>query len=84
VKLMFEGNDSSLQQTFWRRFVIRSAAGDFTQFAYFATLENNGKKAKVQARLVYPDGRVSLIDLVGLFERGGWKYAYIESGLPWK
>lgn len=84
VKLMFEGNDPSLVQTFWRRFVQKSEASDFTQYAYFTTLEINGGQASVQAKFVYPTGQISTANLVALFQRGAWKYAYLESGLPWQ
>ena len=84
VKLMFEGNDQSLIQTFWRRFVQKSSAADFTQYAYYSTIDHKGKSATVQAKLVYPNGKVSTVDLTMVHERGGWKYAYAESGLPFR
>jgi len=83
VKLMFETNNLDLIIRFWRRFVKQSAAVDFARFAYFRTVETQGKKATVEARLQYPNGQEIKILLIMLNERGGWKFGYLESDLRW-
>ena len=80
IKFMFENNDTSLIKLFWRRFVIKSSANDFCHYATFQTDSINGKEAQVLASVNYPDGRVVTIRLEMLYEFGGWKFGYFESG----
>lgn len=81
VKLMFETNNLDLIIRFWRRFFRESGAQDFARFAYFETLEKNGRQAIVEAKLVYPTGQEQKVNLTMLFERNGWRLGYLESGM---
>jgi hypothetical protein len=82
VQLLFEKNDSSVMKTFWKRFFYNSGANDFFRFGYYQTLTNDGKKAVVRVTFQYPDGRGAQVDLSMVNEKGGWKLAYVESGMP--
>lgn len=81
VKLMFETNNLDLIIRFWRRFVRQSRAVEFSRYAYFETLENKGKSAIVEARMIYENGQEQRIQLTMVQERGGWRLGYLESGL---
>lgn len=82
VKFMFEVNDRSLGQIFWKRFIGKSMAQQFLNYAYFDLKEIQGKKATVIARFEFPDGRKANKEITMINERGGWKFAYLESGFP--
>lgn len=82
VKLMFETNNLDLVMRFWRRFVRQSQAAMFGRYGYYETLENNGKTAKVEAKLIYDNGQEQRHNLVMVNERGGWRFGYLESGMP--
>ncbi|MEM0952156.1 MAG: hypothetical protein AAGI66_08460 [Cyanobacteria bacterium P01_H01_bin.74] len=82
VKLMFETNNLDLVISFWRHFVRKSGAAEFARFAYFETQEKKGHKSIVEAKLVFSNGQERRIRLVFLFERGNWRFGYIESKLP--
>lgn len=79
VKLMFESNNLDLILRFWRRFGQYSRAVEFARYGYFSTLENRGRQATVEARLIYPNGQEKIIPLTMLNERGGWRFGYVES-----
>ena len=81
VKLMFETNNLDLVIRFWRRFVRQSNAVHFHRFGYFNPVENNGKTATVEVKMVYDNGQERRVNLTMLFERGGWRLGYLESGL---
>jgi hypothetical protein len=81
VKLMFETNNLDLIIRFWRRFVRQSRAVEFARYAYFDTLENRGKSAIVEARMIYENGQEQRVQLTMLQERGGWRLGYLESGM---
>jgi len=81
VKLMFETNNLDLVIRFWRRFVRQSQAVKFHRFGYFSTLENRGRQAVVEARLVYDNGQEQKVNLMMVVERNGWRFGYLESGL---
>jgi hypothetical protein len=81
IKLMFETNHMDLITNFWRRFYRFSRAAEFARYAYYETLESNGKQAIVQANLDYENGQVTRVNLQMRHERGGWRLAYLESGL---
>lgn len=82
VKLMFETNNLDLVMRFWRRFVRQSQAAMFGRYGYYETLENNGRTAKVEAKLIYDNGQEQRHNLVMVNERGGWRFGYLESGMP--
>ncbi len=82
VKFMFETNDQSLIQLFWRHFVKKCAAEKICRFAYFNTVSTEGNKATVEVKLVYPTGEEEKFHLLMVKDRGNWKFGYIESGLP--
>lgn len=82
IKIMFECNDPGLMRSFWRRFLQKSEAQMFLNFAYFETLEIAGKIATVEARLVYPNGHTDRVHIKMFSEGGSWKMGYLESGLP--
>ncbi len=82
VKLMFETNNLDLIMRFWRRFVRQSDAARFARYGYFDTLENNGKSAKVEARMIFENGQETRVMLTMVSERGGWRLGYLESGMP--
>jgi hypothetical protein len=82
VKLMFETNNLDLVLRFWRRFVQQSRAAEFARFAYFDTLSQNGGKATVEAKIVYPNGQELKRNLITVFDRSKWRFGYIESDLP--
>lgn len=81
IKLMFETNNLDLIIRFWRRFVRQSRAVEFGRYAYFDTLENRGKTAIVEARMIYENGQEHRVQLTMVHERGGWRLGYLESGL---
>lgn len=81
IKLMFETNHIDLINQFWRRFFRQSRAAEFARYAYFETIATNGKEATVEARLDYENGQQARINLIMRHERGGWRLAYLESGL---
>jgi hypothetical protein len=81
IKLMFETNHMDLITSFWRRFFRYSRAAEFARYAYYETIENNGKQATVQANLIYDNGQAVKINLLMKYERNGWRFAYLESGL---
>lgn len=80
IKYMFESNDQSLIQIFWRRFVGKCNANDFCRYATFQTETIDGKQSNVLATINYPDGRSIPLRLVMQNEFGGWKFGYLESG----
>jgi len=80
IKYMFESNDQSLIQIFWRRFVAKCNANDFCRYASFSTESTEGKQANVLATIRYPDGRSIPLRLIMQNEMGGWKFGYLESG----
>lgn len=82
IKLMFETNNLDLIIRFWRRFVRQSNAVYFHRYGYFETGENDGRKALVEVRLDYENGREDRVTLTMLNERNGWRLGYLESGLP--
>jgi hypothetical protein len=82
VKLMFETNNLDLILRFWRRFVRQSNAAYFHRYGYYQTIANTGRKATVEVRLDYENGKEDKVTLEMLFERGGWRLGYLESGLP--
>ncbi len=82
IKLMFETNNLDLIIRFWRRFFRESRAQNFASYAYFDTIDNNGKTATVESKLIYDNGKEERINLMMLKERNGWRLAYLESGLP--
>ena len=86
IKFMFESPDPSLTKTlfnvFWKRFYFQSNTHDFFRFGYFDPAEVRGKEASVPVRIVYPDGRQVNVSLTMVFQRGNWRFGYIESGLP--
>ncbi len=82
IRLLFENNDASLMKTFWKRFFFNSNANDFFRYGYFNPKQVVGKQAVIQVVCQYPDGRSVATDLTLVDERGGWKLAYYESGLP--
>ena len=57
-------------------------ADHFFRYGYFNPKEIRGKQAIIQVVCQYPDGRSATTDLTLVDERGGWKLAYYESGLP--
>lgn len=81
IKLMFETNHMDLITSFWRRFFRYSRAAEFSRYAYYETVDDNGKQATVKANLDYENGQVNSINLIMRFERGGWRLSYLESGL---
>jgi hypothetical protein len=82
IKLMFETNTLDLIIRFWRRFVQQSNAVYFHRYGYFDTIANDGKKATVEVKLDYENGRVDRVTLAMFFDRGAWRFGYLESGLP--
>jgi hypothetical protein len=82
VRMLLERNDSMLMKTFWKKFYLSSNAGDFYRFGYYSLLNQDGKDAQVQVEFRYPQGQIVHITVNMVFERNGWKLAYIESGLP--
>jgi len=82
IKLMFESNTLDLIIRFWRRFVQKSNAVYFHRYGYFEIAENDGKKCSIEVRLDYENGSVDRVKIMMLFERGGWRFGYLESGLP--
>lgn len=80
IKFMFENNDNTLIQIFWRKFVYKCNANDFVHYAYFETQELTGNQAVVRATFKYPDGQQKFLVLTMINERGGWKFGYFESG----
>jgi hypothetical protein len=82
VKLMFETNTIDLLIRFWRRFVQQSNAVYFHRYGYFELGENKGKQNTVDVKLDYENGRIDRVTLVMVFERNGWRFGYLESGLP--
>lgn len=81
VKLMFETNNLDLIIRFWRRFVRQSRAVEFARYAYFDTVEDRGKSAVVEARMIYENGQEQRVQLTMVQERGGWRLGYLESGM---
>lgn len=81
VKLLFEKNDPSMMKSFWKRFFYSSGANDFFRFGYYETIEDNGKQATVKVTFKYPDGRSASTQVKALRQKGGWRFAYLESGL---
>jgi hypothetical protein len=65
---------------FWRRFFRQSRAGEFARYAYYETIENQGKTATVEARINYENGQEQRVHLT-MVNEGGWKLGYLESGL---
>ncbi|MBY0405382.1 MAG: hypothetical protein K2X66_15890 [Cyanobacteria bacterium] len=82
VKMLFENNDATIMKTFWKRFFYSSSANEFFRFATYETLQSDKKNAVVRANLQYPNGQQTHVDLSLVFEKGGWKFAYVESSLP--
>ena len=82
VKLMFETNNLDLILRFWRRLLRQSRAGDFNRYGYYSLLENRGKTAIVEVRLIFDNGQEQKVQLTMVNERGGWRFGYLESGLP--
>jgi hypothetical protein len=82
IRLMFENNDVSLMKSFWKRFFFQSHANEFFRYGYYTTKEINGNKATVMVTFKYPDGREATLDVQMLNEKGAWRFAYLESGLP--
>ncbi len=82
VKLLFENNDASLMKTFWKRFFFNSNANEFFRFGYYTVKESDGRRAVVEIRCQYDDGRSRATDVLLFQERGGWKLGYVESNLP--
>jgi hypothetical protein len=82
VRILLERNDSLLIKTFWKHFFLSSSAADFFRFGYYNVQENNGREAKVLVTFKYPNGQSAQVTVTMLKERGGWKFAYIESELP--
>jgi hypothetical protein len=81
IKLMFETNTVDLVIRFWRRFVRESRAVQYARYAYFTTLETQGKTATVEARFNYENGQEHRVNLTMVHEAGSWKLGYLESGL---
>ncbi len=82
VRLLFENNDASLMKSFWKYFFFKSNSNDFFRFGYFKTRSTKGNRAGVDVMCQYPDGRRAKAEFLFLKEKGMWKFAYIESGLP--
>ncbi|MGE0201881.1 MAG: hypothetical protein AB7P76_13065 [Candidatus Melainabacteria bacterium] len=82
VKFMFETNDQSLIQLFWRHFVRKCGAEEICRYGYFEVSELSGGTARVEIRLVYPDGSQKRLFITMVKNRGGWKFGYTESGFP--
>lgn len=82
VKMLFEKNDSSVMKSFWKRFFYSSNANDFFRFGHYETVQSDNKHATVRIHLMYPNGHRASVDISMVNEKGGWKLAYIESGLP--
>lgn len=82
IRLMFEKNDPSLIKSFWKRFFFKSGANEIFRYGYYKALDNNEQVATVQVDLIYPDGRTAQVQFKMLMERTGWKFGYVESGLP--
>lgn len=82
VRMMFENNDTGIMKSFWKRFFFSSNANFLYRFGYFDTVKKEGNKAMVICTMKFPDGRQAQMELLMLNERGGWKLAYVEKGLP--
>ena len=82
VKFMFETSDPKLIQPFWRRFIAQSQAYKIARYAYFETLESNGRMATVKALMKLPNGQEEARNLVMVKELNTWKFGYFESGFP--
>jgi hypothetical protein len=82
IKLLLENNDPGMMKNFWKRFFFASHANEFFRFGYYSLLGNNGSVANVQVLFKYPDGRQASQELKIMKERNGWKFGYLESGLP--
>jgi hypothetical protein len=82
VRLLFENNDASLMKSFWKKFFFESGANEFFRYGYFNATDNHRSKTTVQILCIFPDGRRQTTDLLMVNERGGWKLAYMETGLP--
>lgn len=81
IRIMFKRNDPSLLKSFWKYFYQRSGTLEIFRYGYFSLLDNDGKKATVQVKLVYPNGQQALVKMQ-LFKQGSWKLGYFESNLP--
>jgi hypothetical protein len=84
VRLMLEKNDPTLIKSFWRRFFMMSGANEIFRFGYFEADPDNttDREAKVNVKVKLPDGREGTLRFKMFKERGGWKFGYEESGLP--
>ena len=82
VQIMFKRNDPSLIKSFWKHFYQASGTLEIFRYGYFSLLENSGKEALVQIKLVYPNGQQAVVKLKMMKEGGKWRYAYFESGMP--
>lgn len=80
--MLFEKNDSSVMKSFWKRFFYSSNANDFFRFGTYETVQSDNKNAIVRIHLGYPNGHRAQVDITMANERGTWKLAYVESGLP--
>jgi hypothetical protein len=82
VKMLFENNDPGVMKSFWKRFFYSSGTNDFFQFGTYHTVQSDNKNATVRIQLEYPNGHRTAVDIQMVFEKGGWKLAYVEAGLP--
>ncbi len=82
IKLIFETNNIDLIFRFWRRFVQQSNAVWFHRYGYYNLQSDSGRQAIVAVRLDYENGKEDNVTLTMINERGGWKFGYLESGLP--
>ncbi|MDX2086025.1 MAG: hypothetical protein SFZ03_11635 [Candidatus Melainabacteria bacterium] len=82
IKLMFERNDPSLMKSFWKRFYYSSSAYDIYRYGYYETVGIEGKTATIRITLHLPDGRKPAVDVQFMKEGNTWKFAYVESKLP--
>jgi hypothetical protein len=82
IHLMLRNNDSSLMKTFWRHFYISSRAYDFVHYARYSLAEENAQHAVVKVQFQYPNGRQTEVNVTMQKHKGAWRFAYMESKLP--